>query len=700
MSRRTLVHDLEGGSEWTSLAAEIDDLERLCRSNNRHHNPPHARQPSSLRYDYHRRSTPQMQKATSVWIEPANDPPLLQSYPEEPCRWSWRPKTEFERAYFLDDSSYDRRRCDDKFSADKNGPYNSTTTEIHNNNSNERKKKNGKNGITEETTTSSYSGTRERLHEIFERNRYLRRKFFMGPGDADGYFGRGGEGRSGYGSTETIASQSNRSSVSSGDRRSRCRSNVTIEGEEGGDRFSHAGIDRGRRRRNEDEDDYYDGSMNVTRVEGGGILATSRNGKLLVNVVGQGDNFGKDLASNSRKINGGDSREAEDSNRGDALRVDCGSRESEAIDGCSRGDVWRENIGAESKPVLPRIGKMLDATWLDREEGDNSGKLPPDPLQNLCKSLPNLYAWRNGAREANKDSLFAEDIGESGTESRDEGKFCFFFSSQTDLSNPDLNSFTLRRLKVSKLPPPLDLSRVNERYEELERERSRSNDVRVSLIRNYNCPLEGRPTVVRDECSSDENREGSINDEGSSRERRVETAVSAIVEKNNQNYDSSLTNSSADRGPSESFDRNPSSELSERQVESVSEVGGNVREDKGEDRVMNSTSNLDKRRVEISSRDDDVCGRNAVGNSIEEKEEEEESWNKFLTAYLTTMDELQSPQLVNNCKNSMMDAERGETFHERRRRPPLSNHVNSMNGGQAGNGSTLPSVYGPIPYSQ
>ncbi|XP_031368659.1 sorbin and SH3 domain-containing protein 1 isoform X41 [Apis dorsata] len=116
---------------------------------------------------------------------------------------------------------------------------------------------------------------------------------------------------------------------------------------------------------------------------------------------------------------------------------------------------------------------------------------------------------------------------------------------------------------------------------------------------------------------------------------------------------------------------------------------------------MNSTSNLDKRRVEISSRDDDVCGRNAVGNSIEEeeeKEEEEESWNKFLTAYLTTMDELQSPQLVNNCKNSMMDAERGETFHERRRRPPLSNHVNSMNGGQTGNGSTLPSVYGPIPY--
>lgn len=581
-SKSTFVHDFVhrgSGDEWTRLAAEIDHLERLCRSNNRRH--PHARQPPC--FNYHRLSTPQMQRATSVWIEPDPRP-----YPEEPCRWSWRPKTEFERAYF------------GEFSADKSRPSSrpdSAASEVC-----KKKKRDGENG-------EPGSGTRERLHEIFERNRYLRRKFFMGEAVVGGYFGGA---RSGYGSTETIASQSNRSSVSSGDRRSRCRSNVTIEGE----RFSH----EARRRASDDyDDDDDDGSMNVTRVEGGGILATSKNGKLLVNVAA-GNGW-----TNSRRVNGEEEEDSNDSSR--------------------RRSSLR---GEESKPV----------SEIDRDN-ENNAKLPSDQLQNLCKSLPNLHACKNG-----KNSLFAED---------------FELDRQTDLSNScaDLNSFTLRRLKVSKPPPPLDLSRVNERYEEeLEREHSRSNTVQVSLIRNYNCPLKGRPIVVRDECSSDENREGSI--EGCSNSREAGSVETAVVEKNDRKYDSSLANRSRDRG---SLDGDP--------VESAPQVGESVRKDRGEDRE--ASSNLDKR---------DVCARVVAGNSMGEKEEEEESWNRFLTAYLSTMDELQSPQLVNNCKNSMMDAGRRETFHERRRRPPLSDHANSMNGGQAGNGSTLPSVYGPIPYSQ
>ncbi|XP_016772461.2 uncharacterized protein LOC409655 isoform X33 [Apis mellifera] len=369
--------------------------------------------------------------------------------------------------------------------------------------------------------------------------------------------------------------------------------------------------------------------MNVTRVEGGGILATSKNGKLLVNVV---DNF------NSGKING--------------------ELERISLDGSGVVDIYSTSETHENN-------------WFE----NNSTKLPADQSQNLCKSLPNLQICKNG--EPKNSRPFAENIGET---SYDKNKFCLLFSSQTDLSNSDSNSFTLRRLKVSKLPPPLDLSRVNEKFEEqLERE---TDTVRVSLIRNYNCPMEGRPTVIRDECSSDENRDGSIERSSLNPNGSVETAP--IVERNNQKYDSSLINRSRDRD--ESLDGDPSCESSGR-------VSENVGKDKGEE----ANSNLDKRRVEISSKND-TCGRD-VGNSIEEKEkEEEESWNKFLTAYLTTMDELQSPQLVNNCKNSMMDGERRETFHERRRRPSMSNHANSMNGGQAGNGSTLPSVYGPIPY--
>ena len=613
-SGRALAHDFGGGgggSEWTRLAAEIDDLERLCRSNNRHH--PHSRQPPCLAYNYHRRSTPQMQRATSVWIEPANDPPLPRSHPvEESCRWSWRPRTEFERSYFLDDYA-DRRY--DEFSVGKNDRLPSSrpdSTETYNNNNN---KKSTKNGGTIHEQPSSYSGTRERLHEIFERNRYLRRKFFMGQGEV--------EGRSGYGSSETIGS--NRSVSSDG--RSR----------EGGDE-TRSRRRRRRRKDYEDDDDDDDGSMNVTRVEGGGILATSKNGKLLVNVV---DNFRKDDGwTNSGKING------------EVERI--------SLDGSGVVDIYS-------------TGETHENNWFE----NNSTKLPADQSQNHCKSLPNLQICKNG--EPKNSRPFAENIGET---SYDKNKFCLLFSSQTDLSNSDSNSFTLRRLKVSKLPPPLDLSRVNEKFEEqLERE---TDTVRVSLIRNYNCPMEGRPTVVRDECSSDENRDGSIERSSLNPNGSVETAP--IVERNDQKYDSSLINRSRDRD--ESLDGDPSCESSGR-------VSENVGKDKGEE----ANSNLDKRRVEISSKND-TCGRD-VGNSIEEKEkEEEESWNKFLTAYLTTMDELQSPQLVNNCKNSMMDGERRETFHERRRRPSMSNHANSMNGGQAGNGSTLPSVYGPIPYSQ
>lgn len=474
---RTKDKGSEKSVHWTRLAAEIDHL---------------LRQPSS---NYRRRSMPQMQKATTVWIEPTrNDDPSR--------RWGWmEPKTEFERTYFFHDRSTPRN------AKSQRDPF--------------------------ANNDEPYSGTRERLREIFERNRYLRRKFF----DAAGCFE--GEGRSSSGRRWT-----------------------TIE--EGGDRFSHGSTDGGTEGRRRDE-------------------ATSESGKLVVKLGRNG----------SRKCWGRikDGKGAATSFRGESV-------------------------------VVP---------------------------SNLCKSLPNLSIGRG---RANQNSC--------ETKSHDKR----FFPSHTDPpdSTPDPNSFALRR---SRLPPPLDLSTVNERYEELER----SSLVHVALIRNYNCPLEGRPTVVRDECcSSDENREEEEEEwsqDGCSKERRVEK-----IGRSNDD-DSSLANPLRNGGGNGSFDGD-------------SAVGESVREDEEEERRIASRC-LDGRKK---------CGRNVV------TEEEEESWKKFLTA----MDELQSPQLVNDCKNSMMmDSRRvgeGETFHERRPPPPLSKSVNSTNGGQAGNGSTLPSVYGPIPYSQ
>ncbi|OAD51899.1 Sorbin and SH3 domain-containing protein 1 [Eufriesea mexicana] len=763
------VDDLEKSPQWTSLTNEINDLEKLCHLNNHRHFRRHP-----LRCNYHRYSMPQMQKATSVWIEPSSDlnedfqandfckPNSVETY-----RWSWRPKTEFERTYFFDDYSqenlhyepqkrysplsYNESLSQTVDSQRSNGYQSRQSSSVRSDRSrdsfNDDKFAHVYNRIYD--NEPPYSGTRERLHEIFERNRYLRRKFFasMPDNEATSYVGdfpKGFESKnpntvskySGFGSTETITSQSNQSSISSNDRKSRCQLNVTPELAEeeacSGD-YSH--------RSNYPKN----GSMTVSHMEGGRIMSTTKNGKLLVNMVPRDEVYGtKEPTSMRETISGKNSSlddrfskdESENENREREINVNDGTVDQFYSD--SQVDAkhvtvevpepWQETDRNNSKSAIydtsgedqnqdvyvrtlkesddlkysfriqdnhesretvidsnsaPEANKSCTSPFYEDENSirdDLISKTTPnewDSLQDLCKSLPNLSFYANTPSTSPRNNLAnisrtnpsfkydpmlgtKSELSMNIPNTRDRQKsndIHRYFASQIDLSNSfhEPNSLTLRRVKIAKVPPPLDLSRVNERYEEaeaVERKQlnTKSQQVNVSLVRNYDCPLEGQATIIKEECSSDDNRKDS----------------SHKREKSSRNTSSSHRN--------------------EWRTSTLAELGNYQRKD-----------NLDQWKQTTKDRSSD---QRALGKSCGD---------------LAAMEDLQSPQLVNNYKNSMIDLGTSgsaanlaqgaqvaqlEAFRERCGRDPLSDHVNSISGPQAGSGSTLPSVYGPIPYSQ
>ncbi|KAK1120735.1 hypothetical protein K0M31_010939 [Melipona bicolor] len=731
-SNLSRVDDLEKSPQWASLTNEINDLEKLCRLNNHRHS---RRQP--LRYNYHRYSMPQMQKATSVWIESGDElnddfqtnNDFSKSDAEETYRWSWRPKTEFERSYFLD-YDYDREgnfqyhprsqkrysplRYDEPLNENVNGEG-STEYQARYNSSDRSRNPFDENkysvnyGRIYNDNEAAYSGTRERLHEIFERNRYLRRKFFASmPGnDTAGYdFPKGYESKnpgtvskySGFGSTETITSQSNQSSISSNDRKSRCQSNVTpelVEEENCNSEFSQ----RTSYSKNS--------STNVSHIQGGRILSTTRNGKLLVNIAPSGNELYEieeptdtrntvsvenpsltpeqefDSSSNSKHdldhVEQGGTTSRYEPNKDqseDAYfpKTNAGAGDFRNLkDQRTTGNNYRSNGNIESNSESISEANRSNGTLYDKSENWTGGKIGStsewNSLENVCKSLPNLSFYEKTSDFSSSNNLSTNSslrycsksattnipsVRDREISKEDKPILRRYFGSEIDLSNirGEPTSLTLRRVKVTKVPPPLDLSRVNETYEEVEAlERKRSNAVNVSLVRNYDRPLEGQAAIIRDECPSDDNREdrGQKKSDGTSRGndgRRAETTVS--------------------------------------------EVGNYLRRD--------NADQCQQRMEELSPRFERGLHK-SCGD-------------------LTATGDLRSPQLVNNYNNSTIDLRASgssfrvnleqssqvaglEAFRERRRDVvPLSDHMNSISGPQAGSGSTLPSVYGPIPYSQ
>lgn len=791
------VDDLEKSPQWTILTNEINGLEQLCRLNN-HRHP--RRQP--LRYNYHRYSMPQMQKATSVWIEPSNE--LNEDFQEnnefskyntrETYRWNWRPKTEFERTYFFYDYNqgnlqHDTQKDYTPLHCNKSLSQNVNTQECNEYqtcDSSLLRSDRSLNSFNESNCAQiynriydnepAYSGTRERLHEIFERNRYLRRKFFSSipNNDATNYIGdfpKELENKNpssplkynGFGSTETITSQSNQSSLSSNDRKSRCQSNVTTLGAEEdicNSEFSH-------------KTSYSkSSSVNVDHMQDGRIMSTTTNGKLLVNIESENevyqvnesadlhnavsmknstlnnclvpsqkfnsmDNSKYDLddvkqrdtvsqyesnawtcyqrnleyrneskyQNGERKINGNNKKIDQFSNSQTNKKYTTKdifqqrqqtnkTNKSEKYESLSKNqnkDVYISNLNEQEINIGPEdskcsyrlqdnyksveniVGSDLSISETNKSNGTSFNKDKTwmkdkftsratnrwDSLQNLCISLPNLpfYEKTSNSSDNNFTNNLATNLSlqcdsKSGTKSellmnipneqgrQENKKNRRYFASQVDLPNScrEPTSLSLRRVKITKVPPPLDLFRVNEKYEEMEAfERKQLNTMNASPVRNYDRPIE---------CSPDDNRADITCKQKKSQKIscRDEWRVVAVSESRN-------------------YPRRCNLEQSHQTKEHLS-----------------NQQDLHK------SYDD-----------------------------LTMIKDLQSPQLMSNYKNSIIDLGTNgsktnfeqstqvaelETFQGRSSGASLFDHMNLISGPQARSGSTLPSVYGPIPYSQ
>lgn len=251
------VEDLEHSVQWTSLANDIDRLERLHRQGRlrRFHKPEPIE-----KHAYQRASLPEMQRASTVKCDDNCDTlarrNLTADYSElGGSRWSWKPRTDFEREYFYKDykdyycadpAFYEppKQACRDRecYSREQRG----YPQEARRPSESPAGRPSGRysSGLDKE----HFSDSRERLHEIFEHNRYLRRQFFASATgntrqDCAGFPRQLGKGNqeaarrcNGFGSTETLTSQSNQSSVSSiNDRKFRwgqARTSPEVEEEE------------------------------------------------------------------------------------------------------------------------------------------------------------------------------------------------------------------------------------------------------------------------------------------------------------------------------------------------------------------------------------------------------------------------------------------------------------------------------------
>lgn len=808
------VEDLEKSAQWTSLAEEINHLEKMCRLNNHRH----SKKPVLKFHNYQKHSVPQVQKALSVWIEPSTEmteglarnselskPDVGETYP-----WSWRPKTEFERTYFFDDYSQCKFQ-DDSPKRYGSFPYNESFSQ---NTESQRSTQHRKdqspllrtdqsrrpfdvdkfsqvyNRINEHYgSESSYSGTRERLHEIFERNRYLRRKFFSSmPGnDAASYateFPKGFDDKNpgavskytnnGFGSTETLTSQSNQSSISSiNDRKSRGVLNVTPELVEEGSCVGESPRKSECLKNTSHVTSTPKGSKLLVKIVPGNEVYVSKEPTSFHDgtsvrksalddtvVAGEGfqrsqgneinmDNVRQYSASNpytptrctmcceqlkSKEEVKHQGRECESSLNNEPInevysvnqaanqqmnssKYVVGSPNSwHESDGNNKKTVAHsfvpesptekllvQNIQTDEEGARPQDSKYLHQflSGYGSEENVSGSKLAIQtdlsyvtsikkdevPIgsecaswtkqnmwcsqQNHCKSLPDLTLserllnsplqtnhFINEADLPSKSSVHSNikpailSYYTSSYDNQNIAENRKHFASQIDLSNPsdqEPTSLALRRVKIAKIPPPLDLSRVNEKYEEaeaLERRQLCNYTVDVSLLRNYDCPLKGQPAVVKDECFSDDNQDLSKFRESSPRE-------------------------------------------------AVSLIRRQWHEENASERSCRGKSNFAKQKQ---------LRKESVTRALHKS-----------CGDLTAMDDLRSPQLVNNYKNSMIDlrtsnsvvnllqssqaAELGAA-RNRNDAPPLSDRVNSIGALQAGTGTTLPSVYGPIPYSQ
>ncbi|XP_072761606.1 uncharacterized protein [Anoplolepis gracilipes] len=514
------VADLERSVQWTSLANDIDNLEKCHRADDR----PVVVTRTIERHTYQRGSIPEMQRACTVHCDDDHDA-LSQrdpdSYPED-SRWSWKPRTDFEREYFYKDYK-------DYYCGDSGGRFESPVYEISTGDrtypQEEARRPYGSPVVRFSSSArhpvglekEHLSDSRDRLHEIFEHNRYLRRQFFAetsttgnGRQDCNGLPSRnlGKNNRTetsrngiGFGSTETLTSQSNQSSMSSiNDRKSRTQTTRTPEEEE----EENALVEFARRNNVVRHRKF---NVSSSRVDRKSDVHVRRDGKVLVNIL-PGNEIRRVDVKDVPAIN----LEGTNNERNEVTRnAKCEQR---------MFDSWcyHETDLERRRRNLPEYIFGGDTKMESRRDGtlpsscDKNGGIRRD----LCKSLPNLTIQKQKnhdsplyvaravnvpeERSTSNDYGLDSHIARSGHGSgqcreqrsgRGEGRTrligCGQSTSQAMTVSPK-RLIPPSKTGTARVPPPLDLSMVNEQCERMEAdERRYLNDysVDVTILRSH-----------------------------------------------------------------------------------------------------------------------------------------------------------------------------------------------------------------------
>ncbi|XP_020282853.1 uncharacterized protein LOC109854315 isoform X1 [Pseudomyrmex gracilis] len=573
------VEDLERSAQWTSLANDINELERLRLVDARR--PAIRRDKRGIeKHTYQRGSMPEVQRACTVHFDDDRDTISLRDPGSENSRWSWKPRTDFEREYFYKDY---RDYCNG--GGDSGKYFEPTYHELAT-----RDRSYARCSYESPARSSSVrypaglekehlSDSRERLHEIFEHNRYLRRQFFAAanvPGNArqNCVYARNSSGRSnqessscgrcaiGFGSTETLTSQSNQSSVSSINER-KCRAQTTRSPEEdslselaGRNNADPSAIDRGDQRTG-------DGRVLVNILPGSEVRR--------VDVRNVAASVRLDEASNERSENSSSAAIIEE------VRFRNPKRQPEMLDKSSQCDItendrernlpeyiFGEEAGRSEFDETRRDGNSLGERRNDRRLGDfernrfpdtrserisaangrlNSGEtrrsiareddnrireVTAAPNLTIVKRSTPLYiarAVRVSEETESSDceprvAMSSRESNQRGEKERRseerreeiEGRTRSIGHEQSTVSTtldeeesvvPSNCLTALSRVKLARIPPPLDLSAVNEQCEYMEsNERRCLNDysVDVAILRNQEDLLEDLLTaVVRNE---------------------------------------------------------------------------------------------------------------------------------------------------------------------------------------------------------
>lgn len=699
-TRTTLprVADLERSVEWTSLANDIDDLVKLRRPDKLAVVQRDKRDPRIERHACQRVSMPEMERACTVHFEDEHDAPLRRDYLEpEHSRWSWKPRTDFEREYFYKDykdyyCGEIPGRCLEPVSRESAPRDRSCLQKTRRSTGSPAVRGSSSARCPEGLEKERFSDSRERLHEIFEHNRYLRRQFFADmPGGArrncNDPAGKEAPKRcTGFGSTETLTSQSNQSSVSSiNDRKSRAQATRTPEEEEEEmdtlTEFARRNLSRLVNRRNGGRA-RRDGRVLVNILPGSEIRrADVRNvPSVKLNEASNERSEGSSIVEGTRFQDATGGREARDKScqcRVEGGEINAGAWRRERnlpeyiFGGTTKIDfekeAWDSPAGSGRRGVDDAKGRPAGKSELERDETsrmDRDYRRRSDLVSvsrsddgtcwDLCRSLPNLAVLKRNldtpfyvARAVNVpeglESLGSSDRHtrlsrveqrreqQSGQREEIVNQTCSINRGQSTSKSTTVSPNRLiarREVKAARIPPPLDLSTVNERCERMEAsEKKCLNDysVDVAILHSHEDHVKDLLTVAENE-------------------RTVNIVLGNT--------------------PSTAMDESPRNDQSRGK-------------DPGRRRRKSASRPLIK-----------SCGD------------------------LTLSDKLQSPQLVNNCKSSTGDLRGADTAligilpidpdacRRDRATSPLFDQTSPIGGPHTG-GSALPStVYGPIPYSQ